>query len=110
MEQLSLVTAFAVLCILLPTTVSHKLLHAGELINRENAKIRLGQLKALYSLRNSLVISPVAICHKFYRDWHKGERLPSQEPFIWRLGEDVVAVREQPICLRLDWCLLSTTG
>ena len=57
MEQLSLVTTLAVFCTLLPTTVSHKLLHAGELINRENAKIRLGQLKKLYSLGNSLVMT-----------------------------------------------------
>lgn len=42
MKYLSMVTVLVVLCTLIPATVSHKLLHAGELINRENAKIRLG--------------------------------------------------------------------
>ena len=52
MKQLSLATALVVICTLMPTTASHKLLHAGELINRENAKIRLGQ----FIVRHSLVM------------------------------------------------------
>ena len=56
MEQLSLVTALVILCTLTPTIVSHKLLHAGELINRENAKIRLGQLRQRTRLKIAIII------------------------------------------------------
>lgn len=106
MEQLLLVTALVILCTLTPTIVSHKLLHAGELINRENAKIRLGQLRQRTKAQDSYIIiiaiashSIIMTHHKTYRDWNKGECLPSQLPFIWRLGEDVMAVCEQSLCL-----------
>lgn len=58
MEQLPLMTVVFVLCALMPTTASHKLLHAGELINRENAKISLGQLK---NNHNSVILYNVIL-------------------------------------------------
>ena len=47
MEQLPLLTVLVILCTMMSATLSHRLLHIGELINRENVKIRLGQLNRL---------------------------------------------------------------
>lgn len=122
MELLITVRVVFVLSSVVPATKSHRLHHVGELINRDNAKIMLGktnlELTARLLLRceefawNSQSWMSLDLCAPYphmCRVFHKGECLPCQLPDLGRLGQDVMAVCQQPLSLWLDWSLFSAS-